>query len=267
MKIYKDYTSNDLLCNEPCFVDLMNGYIYPVTVNDYRKNFIKYGVYIVHNKKTLGLPQEISLMNGIIFSVTSVVKKEKKMNDQDALIYVLNQMAELFSLVTRKEIIPKIRRSENSLENIYFSDKEEKIKIDSNNFNVIKQIILKMNLLKEARYHEREIDKMWEEKAMLAKEKNSPKLEIGEIMLIVSQDMKWDLNYINNELNIFQLYAYYYRICKVDDSAKTSMFACVSSSIKPTPFVRGVYEDLYRDPYDDLNVKDTSGFFKGLNGN
>ena len=267
MKIYKDYTSDDLLCNEPCFVDIMGGYIYPISVNDYRKEFNKYTVYLIHNKKTLGLPQEVSLMDGLIYVVSKVIIQQKKMDDKDAWLYVLNQMSDLFSLVTKKEIIPKICKNNDNSESVFFSDKEETVKIDSKNFNAIKQIILKMNLLKESRYYEREIDKIWEEKAMLARQKNNPKLELGEIMLIVSQDMKWDLNYINNNLNIFQLYAYYYRICKVDDSAKTSLFACVSSSIKPIPFVKGVYEDLYKDPYDDLNVKDTSGFFKGLNGN
>lgn len=264
MKIYKDYTTDDLICNEPCYVDIMGGYIYPISVNDYRKVFDKYVIYIIHNKKTLGLPKEIDLLNGLIATMSKTFCETKKMKEEEAFVYVINQLSELFSLVTKQTMIPKFDKNKNGVVSIYFQNENENLKIDSNVFVVIRKIILKMNLLHEARYYEREVDRVWEEKAMIAKSKNSPKLELGEIMLIVSQDMKWDLDYINNKLNIFQLYAYYNRICKVDDSDKTSMFACVSSSIKPVPFVKGVYEDLYRDPYADLNVKDTSGFFKGL---
>ena len=81
MKIYKDYTTDDLICNEPCYVDIMGGYIYPISVNDYRKVFDKYVIYIIHNKKTLGLPKEIDLLNGLIGTISKTFCESKKLKE------------------------------------------------------------------------------------------------------------------------------------------------------------------------------------------
>ena len=167
----------------------------------------------------------------------------------------------LFSIIFKKPI--KLNENMKN-KNCEFISEDGTVTINNSNFELLRKIVQKMTLLQEPKIYKNEIDKKWHEKALKAKIKNNKNIEFGEIILIVSQNMKWTIDYIYNELNIFQLYCYYSRICHLYNFETTRLFATVSSKIKVMPSIDNIFNDLYKDPYSDLTVKNQKGFFNGL---
>ena len=52
MVIYKDYTTNELLANEPCIVD-DKCTIYPLNIKEYNTFINKYSIYLQLSRKKL----------------------------------------------------------------------------------------------------------------------------------------------------------------------------------------------------------------------
>lgn len=248
-----EYTVNDLFFNRPC--EIMGVVIYPIKSKDYEE-FLKYAKYLMFSKKHLGIDKigELDLLNTLIIMLASS-KGNNKLEEEVTTILI--EMCQMFSMLTHKEI------SYSFEDNGYkFTDEEGSIIIDKDNFNRIRTTVLKMTLLTEPKIYEREIDRKWDEKAKIAHSKNSPTLEFGEIVLVVSQDMKFTIEQ-TLELNIFQLNSYYMRIMHINESETTRLFATVSSDCKPSPFAKNVFSELYKDHSDDYVIKD-KGFTKFL---
>ena len=249
MDLYKfkdyTYTTNDLFFDKPC--EVMGVTLYPIKVKDYEE-YLCYANYLIFSKKHLGIDKlkDFDLLNVLIMQM-AIAKGE------DSEITVLIEMCRLFSMMTHKEITWHI-----SYENGYeFTDSENTLVINKDNFNRIRQVMLKMTLLKEPKIFEREIDERWYNKAIQAKQKNNPNLELGEMILVVSQDMKYTIEQIL-DMNVFQLHSYYMRIAHVYESETTRLFATVSEDVKPSPFAKNVFAELYKDHDEDLDIKGDS---------
>lgn len=251
MELYKfkdySYTTDDLFFDKPC--EVMGVVLYPIKVRDYTE-YLKYANYLIYSKKHLGIDKmkEFDLLNVLIMQMAIA-----KGNKEDSQIVVLLEMCNLFTMLTHKEVTWRI-----SYENGYeFTDEENTFVINKDNFNRIRQVALKMSLLKEPKIFEREIDKKWYDKALEAKRKNSPNLEFGEVVLVVSQDMKFPIEQVM-DMNIFQLHSYYVRLGHIYEYETSRLFATVSADVKPTPFAKNIFVELYKDHDDDLNVKGDS---------
>lgn len=248
MVLYKfkdyEYTTNDLFFNRPC--EVMGVVLYPVKAKDYEQ-FLNYAKYVIFSAKHLGIDKikDVDLLNSLII-LSSSPKGEL---DEGCLLTTLIDLCNLFSLVTKKEI--EYYFNENGY---FFKDKEGSIVIDKKNFNRIRTTILRMGLLKEPKIFEREIDRKWDEKVRKAHSKNTPTLEFGEIVLVVSQDMKYSIEQ-TLELNIFQLNSYYMRIIHIYEAETTRLFATVSSDCKPTPFAKNIFDELYKDHSDEHVIR------------
>ena len=115
----------------------------------------------------------------------------------------------------------------------------------------------------EPKIYDNELDEKWERKALVARSKNQTDLELGEKIIVVSQDLKMSINEIK-ELNILQLYCYYYRAVQIYNSETTRLFKTVDTSMKIEPFIQGMVKELYKDPTADLHVKgDFMKMFEG----
>ncbi len=248
MKIYKFknyvYTTNDLFFDKPC--EVMGVVLYPIRAKDYEL-LLTYTKYLMFSAKHLGIDKikDVDLLNALIILSSS---SSGKVEEEDLMVTLI-EMCNLFALVTKKEIEYCLTD-----DGYVFKDKENTLVIDKSNFNRIRTTLLKMCLLKEPKIYEREIDRKWDEKARIAHTKNSPTLEFGEIVLIVSQDMKFTIEQ-TLELNIFQLNSYYMRIMNIYEAETTRLFATVSSDCKPSPFAKNIFNELYRDHSEDYVIK------------
>ena len=242
-KNYK-YDTNDLFFDRPCEVKGVT--IYPVKVKEY-EDFLIYAQYLMFSKRHLGLEnaKDIDLLNALIILMAN------SKGGTDEIPTVLIEISNLFTLLTHKDISPFL--TEDGLYG--FKDEEGTVIINKNNFNTIRKVVLDMTLLEEPKIFDRELDRLWEEKARIAHQKGKPQLEFGEIILVVSQDMKFTIEQ-TLELNIFQLKSYYMRIMQVYENETTRLFATVSPDCKPTPFARNIFNELYKK--EDYNIKDDS---------
>lgn len=251
MVIFRDYTTDELVMNLPCDIG-NNVKIYPISVKDYKK-FNNYTKYLVFGKKHLGIGKEMSLLQGIlVMNILQYCGNESLSSEKGIEItnFIIGEFSELLSLLTKQEIKGKI--TGNGI--FEFFNQDRSVVIDEKNFDILRLVTLKMNMLREPKIYEREIDKKWEEKALLAKRKNMKDIELGEILTIVrnvTHEKYEDLI----EMNTFQLYCDYFRIQHVINHEDTRLYATVSDKIKPSDFIDSIVEVLYRDPTKDLNIK------------
>lgn len=250
MIIYKDYDTTDLLFNKPCEVYGL-GKIYPILVKDYKK-FQKYVRYLMLSEKHLNLSEDVKLLDGIIIMMSGAMCKNpsdsKELNSK-ALI-TLNELSELLSIITKK----KVSFTENRL-GYSFKDSTGEVNINSDNFDTLRQIVLKMCLIKEPKVFKDKLTQKWYEKALIAKRKKSPEITMEDIIITISQDMKMSFNEIA-ELNIFQLYSYYYRINHVENYKAITIFrTCSTGKLPNVNYSDGVLNQLLKEEtLDDYTI-------------
>lgn len=249
MIIYKDYDTTNLLFNEPCEVEDL-GAIYPISVGDYKK-LQKYIQYLIFSEKHLNLTKEAKLLNGIIVMIAG--SKCKDANNlielNEKIFIVLEEIAQLFSLLTKKNIIYIADK-----DGYIFKDNEETVNINNCNFDILRKIVLKMCLIKEPKIFKDKITQKWYEKALIAKRSKSPDIQFEDILITVSQDMKMSYEEIKN-LNIFQLYSYYYRINHVENYKAITIFRTCSSKLPNINYSDGILQTLYKEEtLDDLTI-------------
>ena len=121
-------------------------------------------------------------------------------------------------------------------------------------FDILRKIVLKMCLIKEPKIFKDKITQKWYEKALIAKRSKSPDIQFEDILITVSQDMKMSYEEIKN-LNIFQLYSYYYRINHVENYKAITIFRTCSSKLPNINYSDGILQILYKEEtLDDLTI-------------
>lgn len=255
MDIYKhkDYTYNTtkLLFDKPCIIDGL-GEIYPVKIIQHDE-FTKYANLLMFSRKYLELKDNISLLSGVI--LTNAYSKCKDVNDFMELslniLTSLDDMCKLIEMVTHKKII---YIKENDIKYIFKDVEGEHVLINDDNFDIFREVILKMNLLKEPKVFEDKLTQKWYQKALLGKQKNAPKITFDDIILTVSQDMKIAIKDME-DLNIFQLYSHYYRTTHVWAYETVSKFRCVGSVKSDIQYADGIIENMYKEEsLDDVTI-------------
>lgn len=253
MVIYKDYTGSSLLFNKPCKID-DKCIVYPISIKDYDK-FIKYANYLTISRKQLNLADESELLrNVIIISIASINNGSIDLTDNNSIICmnkVLNDLCELFTILTRVKLKHKISKNGG------FEFVGEGIVIDDNNYDNLRDVALKISLLKEPKVFKDKLTQKWYNKALIAKQKNQPNLELEDIITIVSQDMKIPFEKME-EMNIVQLYTYYCRITARDNYDKIMNFKLVSDKMPNVSFSDSIIEKLYKDDDSDMYIDGSS---------
>jgi hypothetical protein len=124
--------------------------------------------------------------------------------------------------------------------------------INMNNYDIVREIIMKQNLMFEQKVFKNKTVQEWANKVLENKQKNAPKITIEDIITTVSvvtgKHYKDLLDY-----SIYQVYSDFYRVRKVknfDASILSSVASMGSVSIQD--FAEQL--DMFHNPYDDLFV-------------
>lgn len=214
MSVYKDYDTDDILLDLPCNIDNVD--IYPVKLTQWKK-FQKYTHYLIMSREHYNLSNDKPFLMCIIVNMICAINNNEYPQD-DVLKYkllgiILNDLCELFSIITRRKIICK--KNDNGSEYI-FIDENESLVINENNFDDIRKVCLIQNILFEPIIYKSKLKKKWAESVARGRAKNSKNLSLAEIISIVREGLKISYDEIRN-LNIFQLYVDYSRL----DNTKT----------------------------------------------
>ncbi len=221
------------ILGQPEFIDDV-GYIYPVKVKDYDKF--------------------MSCVNALLISKDNFIIEDKnKYLLLDLIIFslrdenIIKNMEKLFSLVLQKEV------SFIFMENKYgFVIEENKI-IDRNNYEQVKKIIMKQNLLFEPKIFKDKLVQQWAEKVLEARRRNSIKCDIEDMISTVSVVTGKSYEQIA-EQTLYQLYADFKRIMKLKDYDTSISFKCAGAEkVSINHFAETI--NMFENPYDSLFVK------------
>jgi hypothetical protein len=218
---------------QPDYIDNL-GEVYPVKLKDYDK-FHKYSKILYISKNHFS-DTNISLLNLIFSNVESL-----GFTMEELIISLEN----LFSLVLKKTT--KL----NTLENRCWFQTEDSKVINVLNYDMIRSIIMKQNLMFEQKVFKNKKVQEWANTVLEAKSKNQPKIGMEEIVTTVASftgKHPWDLeNY-----TIYQIYSEFYRIRKLKSFDVLSMARSHGADIEVDDFAEDL--DIYKNPYDSLFV-------------
>lgn len=247
MIIFNDYELSDALFDLPCIIGKAK--IYPTKVSEY-KIFQKYSKYIMFSKAHYGVPSDYkdSLLRCSIYYNIMVLRGDNNSNEDNTeyLNIVFEELEELFSLVCREQI------KFSFIDNTYnFINKNSEVIIDENNFDTIRKVLLKLNMIFEPKIYESELERKWEEKAMIARSKKNTSFDFVDIITIVSCSASKSYKDIY-EQNIIQLYSDYFRCINTENSRTTSIFQSVDSKYKGSNFADSMVGFLFKNPYEGI---------------
>ena len=157
----------------------------------------------------------------------------------------IDVFCKLFSIVTKKEVT----FSSVSYKEGFMVDNE--IIINPNNYEIVREIIMKQNVMFERKVFKSKIVQDWAMKVLESKMKGHAKIGIEEMLTTVSTRTGkhyWDLE----KYSIYQIYSEFYRIRKGKEYDFSMMAACQGAEIDSIDFAEDL--DLYKSPYDDLFV-------------
>lgn len=241
MIIYEYYDTDDLIMNKPCFLDGV-GNIYPVILNDYKK-FSKYINYIKFNKELIGVKSDdISLLKLMFFSYVKSYTDNVFNGDQsEAIEKVSSDLIDLFKIVLKKNFELKICD-----EDIYFlsTEKDDMSEINEDNYDIIRGIILKQNVIHEEKIYEDEVANKWLKKAKKAHSKNQ--IDLAEIIALVKNNNGLTYSEIL-EQNMFQLYLDFKSISIGKEYEASILFKTVSDKVQNVDYSKLNIEELFNE--------------------
>lgn len=259
MEIFKDYTTSDVLFDIP-YVD-RELILYPVKVKDY-KEFDKYLKFFLFSRKHYKLENDANLFEFIIAISLARLKedtKDKEITNDELLMIILGEMGTAFSIICRENIS---YNKEDLIQGVVsFTNAQGNLKITRNNFEKLRQIILKQNVLKEPKIFANITEQRLGEKYMKALQKKGKGKNISDLgemanLISCSTGKSYEQLY---EQNVLQLYADFYRCASIESYKASIIFRSVSDTVKVTEYTEEVISGLYADPYANM-WKDTASF-------
>lgn len=210
------------------------GNIYPIKVEDWDE-FDSYLNVLMISKKHIEvkIDEDVPLLHRIVLGI----------RDES-----INQMfCEIFNLITRTDSF----RLHSSPEEYFFMNDEDKI-VDADNYEEIRNTVLRQNLLFEPKVYKSKMMQEWAEKVLEARSKNSANITMEDMITTVaclSGKHYWDLE----KYSIYQLKCEFQRWNKIKQYDTTSILYAnpyAASEVKLDHFAE--YLDMYADPYADL---------------
>ena len=265
MKIYKEYTTDELLQDLPCFV-LGCGMIYPLKVKEYQSFLSKYGSLFMFDEESLNmlLPKEMNVKNTnymnkvVLYNSLSLQGQSLQygieINSETIIKDSLNDLAKALSIVTKKQI--KYNNENNS-----FVDENNSININSNNFSDVRKVVAMQNLIKEPTiYEDSEYTQLIMEARRRKNKQNGGNINISEMVTYVKNYGKVTYEEIFNE-NVLQLFADYRSMIQMEYYRTIMNFKLVSSEVGNTNLAEGFIDDLYKKDTDEDLLTTTSEIF------
>jgi hypothetical protein len=207
MSIFQDYDVEDILLDNPCRIDNVD--IYPIKVAKWKK-FQKYISYLIMSREHYKITEDQPFLQCIIVNMMQVYNNKEYPQDDNLKLqlinYIFKQLCDMFSIVTRTTITYE----NNSELGDCFVNHDKKILIHEKNFDTIRQVILKQNILFEPIIYKSKLKEKWAQSVARGRAKKNKGLSLAEMISIVREGLKISYEEIN-ELNIFQLYVDFYR--------------------------------------------------------
>lgn len=257
MVIFKDYNTSDVLFDEP-YVEDGRLTLYPVKVKDF-KILEKRIMYLLLSKRHYKLDNNVNLFEYVVGINLARVKqeKEKRSNDEIPMELILEEVVkefeELFTVICREKIELDYEKMLQTGE-ISFTNKDHTNMINRNNYEKIRQIVLKQNAIKEPTIFENKLEEQLAQKymkAMQSKNKGKSISELGDIANFVSCYTGKSYEELYNQ-NIMQLQADYYRCISLNTHRTNTIFGTVSDKVKINGLNEEVISKLFEDPYKDM---------------
>jgi hypothetical protein len=219
------------ILGEPEYIDGV-GDLFPVKLKEYDR-FIRCSAPLLYSKAHFGEDvQSYSLLELLVLGL----KDET----------LISSLELTFGMVLKKEIAFHVDRVSGSFSFL----SEDGASIDLHNYDRIRSVIMRMNLLFEPRVYKNKLVQEWAIKAMQARAKNGIKLELEDMLSTISVytgKHYWDLA----EYTIYQLRHDFNRIGKLKEYETNIAFKCAGADIGGMDYFAESI-DLFRNPYDDL---------------
>jgi len=183
---------------------------------------------------------------------------------------LVKKLEDTFSIVTRKEVkfvsddktnfegfIIGFSEGEDyetnnaGIKQIKLTNVQNKNIIHTQNYEQIRDIIMKQNLIFEQKVYKNKLVQEWANKVLESRSKNSSKITMEDITTTVSVYKGKDYCELI-EYTIYQIYADFYRIRKMKKYDTDTLFATVAEKITIEDFAEEI--NMFKSPYDDLFV-------------
>ncbi len=169
---------------------------------------------------------------------------------QDLLI----SLERLFTLVAREKM-DFYAVDENLY--IFANETQDRI-VDFSNYEQVRKIIMKQNLMFEQKVYKNPKVQEWAMKVIKAKQKNAPNITVEDMITTVSGYKHIHYDEMQERYTVYQLYADFYRYRKTKRHDSDVIFRSVGDERTIEDFAESL--DLFHNPYDDLFVsKDKLG--------
>jgi hypothetical protein len=170
---------------------------------------------------------------------------ENKFTQEEIIKKTIEKFKKLFSIVINNEV--KFI-SQDKVEGFLIGEKGF---ISIHNYDVVREIIMKQNLIFEQKIYKTELMNKWAQKALKAKQKNAPKISMEDIITTVSVGCSKNYSDLEN-YTIYQIYSDFYRLRKLMSYDTNVQFKCVGADLTLEDYAEDL--DLFHNPYDDLFV-------------
>lgn len=221
------------------------GDIYPVLIKDYDE-FMKVANALTYSYDHFDLVE--------LAKIIGVAKEELKLLDLITIIstqtntyeQTFNSLASVFSFALRKQI-----NYLDGANGVLFHSEDHSTNIDRYNYDEIRQVVMRQNLIFTPKVFKNKLAQEWAEKVLKARAKSSSNITLEDILTTVSvMDGKhyWDLeNY-----TYYQVKADFDRICKIKnyDSMSILLANPYAGKLDIEHFAESM--DMHKNPYDDV---------------
>jgi hypothetical protein len=204
------------------------GDIYPIKLKDY-DTFQDCVEPLYYSKKHFNGNGDFYLLDAII----RFIPPEQNM---------VTKLERLFSLTLKKDVLFIFDETSYT----FVIDNEHFISV--HNYEKLREIIMKQNLIFEPKVYKDPLVQQWAMKALEAKSKNSVKMEIEDMVSTVATFSGKHYSDLA-EYTIYQLKSEFNRISKIKGYDTNVAYRCVGAEVPIDYFAESI--DMFKNPYDD----------------
>lgn len=229
--------------NEKIFIKGI-GHIYPVTMENYdefmeNSNVLSYS-YQHFDTKEIAKQFQIEETDLKLLDLVALAAKQS-----DTYEETFKGLSIMFSIVLQRKISHRLGKY-----GVEFVDEEFKVAVNRDNYDLIRSIIMKQNIMFEAKAFKNPIVAEWAEAVLNERSKNAIDIGIEDMITtisIISGKHYWDLK----KYSIYQVKADFARITK-DKNYHTGLAARLAGNSDVEIGHYAENPELYRHPYDDI---------------
>lgn len=196
-----------------------------------------------HFIKVMDYPKFILDLETMVLTKAHIINRLSKFNADHSL----DEVIKVFNQQPLYEIIIHVPEMAHSYQNVFkhvFQNEEVFSSITVDEFDSYRQLILKMNCMKEEKINPNPEIQMWIEKSKRAKQQEGGTLTFSDIVTSVVGFNGLSYRDIN-EMTIFQLYMTFYRINQIKGYDTSTLFATVAEKVKVESWCKHI--DLFEE--------------------